>query len=401
MDAYLVDAVRTPRGRGSKKGSLAEVKPVELLEPLYRTLMDRYPNVALDDVILGCVHQTGEQGANIAKISALYAGVPDTVSGATVTRFCASGLEAAVIAASKVSAGAGPMLAGGVESLSRVPMFSDGGAWFSDPAVAKATRFVHMGVSADLVATMEGFSRDDLDAYAVRSHQRAEGALREGRFARSVVPVKRADGSVALAHDECPREVSAASLAALEPAFVEAGAGGSDALCLARHPEVAAIHHLHHVGVSPALADAASLLLIASGASLRDHGLTPRARIRAFADASVEPTLMLTGNVEASRRALARAKMTARDVDLFEVNESFAAIPLHYARHMQIDPERLNVHGGAIALGHPLGATGGILIATALDELERRGASTALVSICGGAGVAVAVVIERVSHAAV
>ncbi len=395
MDAFVVDAVRTPRGRGSKKGSLAGTKPVELLAPLYRTMHERYPSVPVEDIVLGCVHQTGEQGANIAKVSALYADFSFAASGATVTRFCASGLEAMVIAACKVSCGAGPMLTGGVESLSRVPMFSDGGAWFSDPDVVEKTRFVHMGVSADLVATLEGFSREELDAYAVRSHTRARAAVSGGLFGKSIVPVCAADGSIVLDRDECPRDVTLAALSALEPAFVEAGAAGGDALCLSHHPEAREVKHLHHVGVSPALADAASLLLVVSGKTVKELGLTPRAKIKAFADASVEPTLMLTGNVEASRRALARAGMQPKDVDLFEVNESFAAIPLHYARHMGIDPERMNVHGGAIALGHPLGATGGILIATAIDELERRDRATAVVSICGGAGVAVSIVLER------
>ena len=397
MDAFIIDAVRTPRGKGRPGGALQGVKPIELLRPLYGALATRnnLDTSEVDDVILGCVTESGEQGSNIAKISALYAGWSDRISGATANRFCASALEACHNAAAKVATGMSGLIAcGGVESMSRVPMLSDGGAWFQDRSVAEKTGFVFMGLSADLLATLEGIGREELDVFAVESHHRAAAARDAGRFARSLVPVLNEDGSVMLDRDESIRKDSSkAKLAALSPAF---SAVAGDSIALGRYPQLKEIQHVHHVGSSPAPADAASLLLVGNQATATRLGLRPRARIRAFADHSVEPVLMLSGNVEATRKAVARAGLSVKDIDLFEVNESFAAVPLHYMRALELPDDRVNVNGGAIALGHPLGATGGILLATLIDELERRQLRYGVTSICAGAGIAAATVIERV-----
>jgi acetyl-CoA C-acetyltransferase len=366
------------------------VKPIDLVAALLDDMRTRVDPALIDDLILGCVTQTGEQGANLAKIAAVYAGWPDTVTGGTVNRFCASGLDAIGTAALRVQAGVDDAaVAGGVESMSRVPMFSDDGAWFADPAVAERTGFVHMGVAADLLATLEGLERADLDAYAARSHARAAAARDAGWFAPSIVPV------AGVSHDELIRDgLTEDDLAALTPAFAETG---GDDIALARYPAFTEVEHLHTIGTSPGMADAAAVAVIASEARAAELGLAPRARVLAMGCASVDPVLMLTGNVHAVTRALSAANLTTDDVDLFEVNESFAAVPLHFARFHHIDSERLNVCGGALSMGHPLGATGGILIATLVDELHRTGARIGVASICGGAGLATALVIERTS----
>jgi len=401
-DALVFDAVRTPRGKAAPTGALAGVKPVALLARVLDALVarNRFDPSAVEDVIVGCVTQIGDQGANLGKIAALYAGWPPSVSGATVNRFCASGVEAVQRAALAVIGGAAELVvAGGVESMSRVPIFADQGAWFADADVARATRYVHMAASADLIAALEGLSREALDAYAATSHLRAARAWREGRFARSIVPVP-VDGRT-VDRDELVRDdATPERLAALEPMLARPAladvAAASAATIRAAYPELGPIAPRHHVGSAPQTADGAAAVLIGTAEAGRRLGLTPRARIAAVGNAAVDPVLMLTGNVDAARRALARADVALAAIDLFEINESFAAIPLHFARALDVDPDRLNVNGGAIALGHPLGATGPILLGTALDELERLGARRALVSVCGGAGVAASLVIERV-----
>jgi acetyl-CoA C-acetyltransferase len=398
LDAYVYDAVRTPRGAGRDTGALHGVKPIELLVPLYRALAARndVPADAVDDVVLGCSVQTGEQGANLAKISALYAGLPESVSGVTLNRFCASGLDAVSYAALKVHSGMERLvLAGGVESLSRVPLFADGGPWFADPAVAAATRFVHMGVAADLVATLEGLTRADCDAWALSSQRRAAAARDQGRFDRSLVPMIDGDGRVRLDSDECIRDgVTAEKLAALPPAFAELDAAALP-LVRARYPALDAVVAVHTVASAPALADGASLLLVGNRAAGAQFGLRPRARIRAFANLGVEPVAMLTGPAAATLKALRAAGLAVADIDLFECNESFAATVLTFVRRLGVDSERVNVNGGAIALGHPLGASGGMLVATLIDELERRGQARGVATICAGAGIAAALVVER------
>lgn len=398
LDAYIVDAIRSPRGKAKKTGALHPVRPIELIAQLMKALAtrNRLDTAQVDDVLLGCVTATGEQGANLAKIAALYAGWHASVSGATINRFCASGLSACAQAAMKVSCGESDVVAaGGVESMSRVPMFSDGGAWFADPDVARATRFVHMGISADLVATRERFTRTSLDEYAAQSHRRALIARESGAFARSLVAIA-ADEHI-VSQDELIRpDTTAEALSRLPPSFERIGADGADALVLNAYTTLSTIDHVHHVGNAPAMADGASLLLIANTSATNRLGMTRRARIRACASHCVDPVLMLTGNVACSKKALARAGLTANHIDVFEVNESFAAIPLHYVRHMAIDPATLNADGGAISLGHPIGATGGVLMSMALDRLERIDGNLGLVSICGGAGVTTSVVIERV-----
>jgi acetyl-CoA C-acetyltransferase len=400
MDAYILDAVRTPRGAAKKTGALASVKPIDLLAALYRALEQRsgLDTALVDDVVLGCATQTGEQGANIARISALYAGWSERVSGTTLNRFCCSGLDAINYAALKVSSGLERLVvAGGVESASRVPMFGDNGAWFADPLVRERTGFVHMGVAADLVATLEGFDRAELDAYAVESHQRAAHARDAGHFAPSLVPVCGPDGQLLLDRDELIRsDTSAEKLAAFEPSFAEFGAQGMDALALARYPQIDQLRHLHHRGNSPALADGASLLLIGNQAQAEALGLRPRARIRAFANAACEPVIMLAAAQAATQQAIANAGLTLAQIDRFEFNEGFAAPVLKLQRDLGISPERLNVNGGTIAMGHALGATGGMLIATLLDELERSGLRFGVAAIMGGAGLGTATLIERV-----
>jgi acetyl-CoA C-acetyltransferase len=398
--SYVFAARRTPRGAAKETGALRGVKPVELVAQLLAAMRAEHglDPAKVDDLVLGCSTQVGDQGANLAKIALLYSGWPDDVSGMTVNRFCISGLEAVAIASAKVTSGMCDLvLAGGVESMSRVPMMSDRGAWFADAEVAKATRFVHMGIAADLIASLDGRTREELDRVAVRSHARAAAAAREGRFARSIVPVKDRDGRVLLDRDECVREgITEEKLARFPSAFAELGQTGGDALALSRYPQLAKVDHHHTVGTAPAMVDGASLVLVGSLEAGRALGLSPRAKIAAYATHASDPVAMLGSPAPATRKALAMARRELRDVMLFEHNESFAGTVLRYERELEIDPERSNACGGAIALGHPLGATGGILVGTILDEMERRDVGLGVVAICAGAGLGAAMVLERV-----
>lgn len=400
MDAYVLDYVRTPRGLGRDKGSLAGVAPIELLRQLLVTLADRNAletaNVA--DLILGCVTQTGEQGADLARIALLHAGWDQGVAGMTLNRFCASGLSACGVAAQSVHAGSAQLaIGGGVESMSRVPMMSDGGAWYSDPAIRRSTGFVHMGVAADLVATLQGFSREALDGVALESHRRAALAERDGRHLRSLCAVRNVDGEVLLDRDENVRAtLSAEKLAALPAAFVEAGAAGGDAVALQRYPQLPAIRHLHTVASAPAMADGAALLLIGSLEMAQRLDMAPRARIRSFAEVAAEPIVMLTAGQRAAERALRSAGLPAAEIGVVEFNESFAAVALKFRRDLELDPERVNVNGGCIAQGHAMGATGAILLGAAIEELERQDREFGLVAISGGAGIGTAMVVQRI-----
>jgi acetyl-CoA C-acetyltransferase len=401
--AYVYDAVRTPRGRGRDTGSLHGVKPVSLVVGLIDALRERLPGLdtdRLDDLVMGIVTPVGEQGGDLPRAAALLAGLPEHVGGVQLNRFCASGLEAVNTAAARVRSGWDSLLlAGGVESMSRVPMGSDGGAWAMDPETALATSFVPQGVSADLIATLEGFTRDDVDSYALRSQERAAKAWAGGHFARSVVPVRDRVGQVILAADEHLRpDTTRAALAKLSPSFAGIGdAAGFDAVALQKFHWLEEIDHVHHAGNSSGIVDGAALVLIGSDTAGRDLGLTPRGRIVAAAVSGADPTLMLTGPIPATRKALATAGLTLADIDLFEINEAFAAVVLKYLRDLDLDPDRVNVNGGAIALGHPLGATGAMLLGTVLDELERRDLRRALVTLCIGGGMGVATIVERLS----
>ncbi|WP_370274966.1 acetyl-CoA C-acyltransferase [Pararhodobacter marinus] len=392
-EIVIIDALRTPRGRGNAKGALAQTTPVDLLAAPLRALAERHAlkGRTLADAIFGCVTQTAGQGANIGKLGLIAAGYSDAVPGLTVNRYCASGLSAVALAALKAQAGDGLAIGGGVESMSQVPMASDKGPLTHDHAFQKSAGLVPIGISADAVATIEGFSRADCDAYAAESQRRAVTAREAGAFA-SLVPV------AGLEQDETPRAgTSAEKLSALDPAFAEMGqANGFDAALMA-YTGLENIDHVHHAGNSPAMADGASAVLLGTQAAARAAGLKPRARLLATAELSVDRVLALTGSVDAAQAALNRAGLQAGDIDLFEVNESFAALALHFARSMDVPLDRLNVNGGAIALGHAMGSTGSALIGTALDELERRGARRALIAACGAAGLASAVIIERVA----
>ncbi len=399
-EAYLFDAIRTPRGKGKAGGALSGVKPIDLLATLFQELQRRHDldTAQVDDVVLGCVTPVGEQGADIAKTAALYAGWDLRVPGAQVNRFCASGLETVNLAAMKVRSGWEDLVvAGGVESMSRVPMGSDGGAMRTDPVVGEKIGYVPQGIGADLIATLEDFSREDVDRYALCSQQRAARAWQQGRFP-SVVPVPNGDGTAALARDEHVRpNTTMEALAGLAPAFAQAGADGYDAVALARYPGVERIRHVHTAGNSSGIVDGAALVLVGSKAKGAALGLTPRARIVTAALTGTEPTIMLTGPGPASKEALEKAGMTLDDIDLIEVNEAFAAVVLRFLRDVGLDDlDRVNVNGGAIAMGHPLGATGAMLLGTALDELEHRDLSTALVTLCVGGGMGIATIIERV-----
>lgn len=400
-DAFVYDAVRTPRGRGKPTGALHEVTPIRLAGAALSAIRDRnaLDTRAVDDVVLGVVEPVGEQGADIARVAALDAGYDESVAGVQINRFCASGLEAVNMAAGQVMAGQSDMaIGGGVESMSRVPMFSSGGAWAGDPDVAFRTYFVPQGVSADLLATLHGYSRDDVDAYAVESQRRAAHAWDTGRFSRSVVPIADRSGLSILDRDEHLRpDATMQSLAALEPSFAAQGAEcGFDDVAIQRYPELERIGHVHHAGNSSGIVDGAAAVLVGSTAAGESAGLAPRARIRAFASVGSEPTIMLTGPSAAAEKALARAGMAPGDIDLYELNEAFAAVVLRFMDALDIDHDRINVNGGAIAMGHPLGATGAMILGTALDELERRGAGTALVTLCVGAGMGTATILERV-----
>jgi acetyl-CoA C-acetyltransferase len=400
-DAFIYDHVRTPRGRGRADGALHSITPISLASQVLAALRERssVDTALVDDVVLGCVTPVGEQGADIARVAAIHAGYSESVPGKQLNRFCASGLEAVNTAAAQVMSGQSDLvIGGGVESMSRVPMGADGGAWATDPQVAWHSYFVPQGISADLIATMDGYSRETLDGYALQSQQRAAQAWREGRFAHSVIPVRDQIGEVALDRDEYMRpSTTIEDLARLKPAFtVQGEQAGFDAVALLRYPQVEVIEHRHTAGNSSGIVDGAAAVLVGSRRIGRKLGLKPRARIRAFASIGSEPTIMLTGPAPATRKVLKRAGMAVGDIDLYEINEAFAAVVLRYQRELGLDPERVNVNGGAIAMGHPLGATGAIVLGTVLDELERRDLSTALVTLCVGAGMGTATIIERV-----
>ncbi|MBT9596443.1 MAG: acetyl-CoA C-acetyltransferase [Vitreoscilla sp.] len=399
-DAFIYDHVRTPRGKGKKDGGLHQASPVWLLRGLLKALeqRNRLDTALVDDVVLGCVTPVGEQGADIARTAVLDADWAQTVAGVTLSRFCASGLEAVNLAAAKVKSGLEDMVvAGGVESMSRWAMGSDGGAWVMDPRVNQHLGFVPQGIGADLIATLEGWNRADVDAYAARSHQRAAVARAEGRFARSIVPVHDIAGLQLLAEDETIRSATTPeTLARLEPSFAMMGQMGFDATALRKYTMVERIDHVHHAGNSSGIVDGAALMLIGSAESGRRAGLRPRGRIRSMAVIGSEPTIMLTGPAPSCRKALAKAGMAAADIDLWEVNEAFAAVPMKCARELGIELDRVNVNGGAIAMGHPLGATGAIILGTLLDELERRDLATGCATLCVGGGMGIATIIERV-----
>jgi acetyl-CoA C-acetyltransferase len=400
-DAFIYDAVRTPRGK-NRGGALHGTKPVDLVVGLVDALRERHPDLDpadIDDIVLGVVSPVGEQGGDIARTAALVAGLPETVAGVQVNRFCASGLEAVNLAAQKVASGFEDLvLAGGVESMSRVPIGSDGGAYAQDPTTGYDNYFVPQGIGADLIATIEGFSRADVDAFAARSQERAETAWREGRFARSIVPVRDVNGVLVLDHDEHRRPDSTVeSLGALPASFAAIGAqAGFDAVALQKYHWVERIDHVHGPGNSSGIVDGAALLLIGSAAAGERAGLVPRARIVATAVTGSEPTIMLTGPTPATRKALERAGLTVSDIDLFELNEAFAAVVMKWQKDLGIPDERVNVNGGAIAMGHPLGATGAMILGTLLDELERQDLRRGLATLCVGAGMGIATIIERV-----
>ena len=399
-DAYIFDAVRTPRGKGKKDGSLHEVTPVQLLKTLYDGLRERnkLDTSQVDDVVLGCVTPVGEQGADIARISVLHAGWHQSVAGVTQSRFCASGLESVNLAAMKVMSGQENLVvAGGVESMSRWAMGSDGGAMVMDPRVNGGLDFVPQGIGADLIASIEGFSRQDVDDFAVRSHQRAAAAQAENRVGKSVLAVKDLNGLTILDRDETIRAATTReTLGGLKPSFADMGAMGFNATALRKYPTVEKIEHVHHAGNSSGIVDGAALMLIGNFDMGVKLGLKPRARIKACAVTGSEPTIMLTGIGPASKKALKKAGMSAKDIDLFEINEAFAAVVLRAARDLDIPLDKVNVNGGAIAMGHPLGATGCIILGTLLDELERTGKKTGLASLCVGGGMGIATIIERV-----
>jgi acetyl-CoA C-acetyltransferase len=400
-DAFIYDHVRTPRGRGKPDGSLHEVTALRLAETALRAIRDRndLDTKMVDDVVFGCVDPVGEAGGDIARAAALVADYGDHVPGVQINRFCASGLDAVNFAAAQVMAGQHDMtVGGGVESMSRVGMGASGGAWPVDPHIAIKSYFMPQGVSADLIATKYGFSRDDVDAYAVESQKRTGRSWEEGRFARSVVPVKDVNGITLLAKDEHMRpSTDMQSLASLKPSFVQMGEmGGFDAVAIDAHPEIEAVNHVHHAGNSSGIVDGAAAVLIGTKEAGDAAGIKPRARIRAFANIGSEPAMMLTGPIDVTEKVLRRAKMTKEDIDLFEINEAFASVVLRFQQAFDLDPARVNVNGGAIAMGHPLGATGAMILGTVLDELERTGKSTALVTLCIGAGMGTATVIERV-----
>jgi acetyl-CoA C-acetyltransferase len=400
-EAFIYDAVRTPRGKGKKDGSLHGVTPIHLVANLLWALQARNTNLdtaLVDDLVLGCVTPVGEQGADLARVAVLYANWAESVAGVTQSRFCASGLESVNLAAQKVMSGMEDLVvAGGVESMSRWAMGSDGGAWAMDPRVNQLTGFAPQGIGADTIATLEGFSRQDVDSFALRSQQKATRARAEGRFAKSLIPVKDLNGMVVLDHDEYIRsDATLEGLGALKPSFEQMGQMGFDATALRKYTTLEKINHVHHAGNSSGIVDGAALMLIGNKKIGKKLGLKPRARIVQTAVIGSEPTIMLTGIGPASKKALARAGMNASNIDLFEINEAFAAVVLRAQRDLGIDPDKVNVNGGSIALGHPLGATGCAILGTLLDELERQDKQTGLASLCVGAGMGIATIIERV-----
>ena len=398
-DAYIFDAVRTPRGKGRKDGALHGVTALDLATQVLKAVRDRndLDTTVVDDVILGCVSPLGEQGADIARIAVLNADYAETTAGMQVNRFCASGLEACNIAAAKVMSGEAQMaIGGGVESMSRVPMFSDGGAWYADPTAAFKTYYAPQGIGADLICSLYGFGREDVDAYAVESQKRAARSWREGRFDRAVTPVRDVLGLTLLDRDEHMRpDATLQSLGALKPAFASAGETLFDAVVTQRYPEVDRIVHVHHAGNSSGIVDGAGAVLFGSLEMGKALGLKPRARVRGMASIGSEPSIMLTGPEMVTRKLLDRLGMTPGDIDLYELNEAFAAVVLRMMQALDIPHDKMNVNGGAIALGHPLGATGAMILGTMVDELERADKETALVTLCVGAGMGTATVIER------
>ena len=400
-DAFIYDHVRTPRGRGKTDGSLHEVTALNLASQALGAIKDRnnLDPALVDDVVLGCVDPVGEAGADIARTSALVAGYGDGVPGVQLNRFCASGLDAVNFAAAQIMSGQQDMaIGGGVESMSRVGIGASGGAWAVDPTIAVAHYFMPQGISADLIATKYGFSRDDVDAYAVESQKRAAKAWGEGRFNRSVMKIKDVNGLTILDKDEHMRpDTTMQSLASLKPSFVQMGEmGGFDSVAVQAHPDVEFVNHVHHAGNSSGIVDGAAAVLLGNKAAGEAAGLKPRARIHSFANIGSDPALMLTGPVDVTKKLLKKSGMSLGDIDLFELNEAFASVVLRFMQAFEIDPEKINVNGGAIAMGHPLGATGAMILGTVLDELERRDLNTALVTLCIGAGMGTATIIERV-----
>jgi len=400
-DAFIYDHVRTPRGRGKADGSLHEVTALNLAAQTLGAIKDRnkLDPAVIDDVVMGCVDPVGEAGGDIARAAALVAGFGDGVPGIQINRFCASGLDAVNFAAAEVMSGQHEMtIGGGVESMSRVGIGASGGAWPVDPSIAVATYFLPQGISADLIATKYGFSRDDVDAYAVESQKRAAKSWEEGRFKNSVMTVRDPNGLAILAKDEHMRPATTMqTLASLQPSFAQMGEmGGFDAVAIQRYPELEAVNHVHHAGNSSGIVDGAAAVLIGSKEAGKRAGLKPRARIKAFANIGSEPAIMLTGPVDVTEKVLKRAGMSIGDIDLYELNEAFASVVLRYMQAFDIPHDKINVCGGAIAMGHPLGATGAMVLGTVLDELERSGKQTALVTLCIGAGMGTATIIERV-----
>ena len=399
-EAYIIDAIRTPRGKGKKDGSLYEVKPITLLTTLLNELKDRHQldTSKVDDIVLGCVTPIGDQGADIAKTAAIAAGWDNDVAGVQINRFCASGLEAVNMAAQKVRSGWEDLVvAGGVESMSRVPMGSDGGPWALDPETNIAANFVPQGIGADLIATIDGYTRSDVDTFAEHSQKKAAAAQAKGYFNQSIVAVKDKAGVTILAEDEFIKpHTTAAGLAKLNPSFTMMGQMGFDAIALQKYPEVGQINHVHHAGNSSGIVDGAALVLLASEKAVQEHGLKPRAKVLATALVGSDPTIMLTGPAPAARKALAKAGLTIDDIDLFEVNEAFAAVVMRFITELKVDPAKVNVNGGAIAMGHPLGATGAMILGTLLDELERQGKKRGLATLCVGGGMGIATIIELV-----
>ncbi|WP_180060204.1 acetyl-CoA C-acetyltransferase [Acinetobacter sp. YH12128] len=399
-EAYIIDAIRTPRGKGKKDGSLHAVKPISLLTSLLNELQNRhqFDTAAVDDIVLGCVTPIGDQGADIAKTAAIAAGWDNDVAGVQINRFCASGLEAVNMAAQKVRSGWEDLVvAGGVESMSRVPMGSDGGPWALDPETNMACDFIPQGIGADLIATIDGYSRADVDAFAANSQQKAAAAQANGYFDKSVVPVKDKAGVTVLAKDEFIKPTTTAEgLGKLNPSFAMMGQMGFDAIALQKYPEVGAVNHVHHAGNSSGIVDGAAVVLLASEKAVKEQGLKPRAKVLATALVGADPTIMLTGPAPAARKALAKANLTIDDIDLFEVNEAFAAVVMRFMTELKVDPAKVNVNGGAIALGHPLGATGAMILGTLMDELERQGKKRGLATLCVGGGMGIATIIELV-----
>ena len=400
-EAYIIDAVRTPRAKGKPDGQLHIIRPIELLRTVLEGIKDRnnFDTSHVDDVILGCVTPINEQGGNIAKSAALYSGYSESVAGVTLNRFCASGLEAVNQAAAGVMSGFQDLIvAGGVESMSRVPMGSDGGAWLIDPDVIIKTQFVPQGISADLIATIKGYSRKDVDAFAVRSQKLAAEAQAHGYFTRSILPVRDINRNVILDHDTFIKpQTTIETLASLKPSFQELGEkSGFNSMTRMKYPHIERIQHVHHAGNSSGIVDGAAAVLIGNMEMCKKLNLKPRAKIRSMAITANDPTIMLTGPAPATKKALKKASMSISDIDLIEINEAFASVVLNFVDEMQADMNKVNVNGGAIALGHPLGATGAMLVGTVLDELERRNLSTGLVTLCVGGGMGIATIIERV-----